>query len=165
MAITKAHKAFRWIASMPIDANNVLLEQAFARFLVLVRTKGRPITSTTKDTLHPEDLVEVVEDDNAHFQGIDGDAQRRRLLEHWIGSDFVTSIKAGMGHTGKERIANLKPIHMSTIKLLDPRIRSQDRDLSQFLYNVFRESDLIIGEGSLLRPTLRKGLHRSATMT
>jgi len=39
MAITKTHKAFRWVAAMPIDANNVLLEQAFARFLVLVRTK------------------------------------------------------------------------------------------------------------------------------
>jgi hypothetical protein len=157
MAITKNHKSFRWVAAMPIDANNVLLEQAFARFLVLVRTKGRPITSTNKDTLHPEDLVQVVNDDNAHFQGVDGDPQRRRLLEHWIASDFATSIKAGIGHTGKERIANLRPIHMSTIKLLDPRIRSQDRDLSQFLYNVFRETDLIIGENSLLLPYLTKG--------
>lgn len=118
MAITKNHKSFRWVAAMPIDANNILLEQAFARFLVLVRTKGRPITSTNKDTLHPADLMQVVNDDNAHFQGIDGDPQRRRLLEHWIASDFATSIKAGIGHAGKERIANLKPIHMSTIKLL-----------------------------------------------
>jgi hypothetical protein len=157
MAITKNHKAFRWVAAMPIDANNILLEQAFARFLVLVRTKGRPITSTTKDTLHPEDLVRVVIDDHAHFQGVDDDSQRRRLLEHWLASEFTTCIKAGMGHLGKERIANLKPIHMSTIKLLDPRIRSQDRDLSQFLYNVFRESDLIIGENSLLMPFLTKG--------
>jgi hypothetical protein len=133
MAITKNHKAFRWVAAMPIDANNVHLEQTFARFLVLIRTKGRPITSTNKDTLHPEDLVEIVNDDRAYFQGVDGDPQRRRLLEHWLASDFTTCIRAGMGHAGKERIANLKPIHMSTIKLLDPRIRSQDRDLSQFL--------------------------------
>ncbi len=160
MAITKNHKAFRWVAALPIDANNVILEQAFARFLVLVRTKGRPITSTNKDTLHSEDLVQVVSDDPTHFQGIDGDPQRRRLLEHWIASDFVTSIKSGIGHAGRERIANLKPIHMSTIKLLDPRIRSQDRDLSQFLYNVFRESDLIIGEGSLLLPYLERGTSR-----
>lgn len=76
MAITKNHKAFRWVAAMPIDANNILLEQAFARFLVLVRTKGRPITSTNKNTLHPEDLVQVVNDDHAHFQGIDGDQIR-----------------------------------------------------------------------------------------
>lgn len=159
MPITKTHKAFRWAAAMPIDANNILLEQAFARFLVLVRTKGRPITSTNKDTLHPEDLVQIIDEDNTHFQGVDGEPQRRRLLEHWLASDFATCIKAGMGRAGKERLANLKPIHMSTIKLLDPRIRSQDRDLSQFLYNVFRESDLIVGENSLLLPYLTKGTY------
>lgn len=159
MAITKTHKAFRWPTGMPIDANNIILEQAFARFLVLVRTKGRPITSTTKNTLHPEDLVQIVRSDPNHFQGVDSDQQRQRLLEHWLASDFATCIKtkAGMGHEGKARIANLKPIHMSTIKLLDPRVRSQDRDLSGFLYNVFRDSDLIIGEGSLLIPYLTKG--------
>ena len=54
---------YRWVAAMPIDANNVLLEQAFARFLVLVRTKGRPITSTNKDTLYAENLIEIVVND------------------------------------------------------------------------------------------------------
>lgn len=159
MPITKSHKAFRWVTAMPIDANNIILEQAFARLLVLVRTKGRPITSTTKNTLHPEDLVQIIGSDPTHFQGIDVDPERWRLLEHWLASDFTTTIKTGMGHAGKARIANLKPIHMSTIKLLDPRIRSQDRDLSGFLYNVFRESDLIIGESSLLLPYLTKGTY------
>jgi hypothetical protein len=157
MPITKNHKSFRWAALMPVDANNVLLEQAFARFLVLVRTKGRPITSTTKNTLYPENLVEIVKSDGANFQGVSGDSQRERLIEHWITSDFATCIRAGMGRGGKERVASLKPIHMSTIKLLDPRIRSQDRDLSLFLYNVFRDTDLIIGESSLLVPYLQKG--------
>ncbi len=157
MPITKNHKSFRWATLMPVDANNIILEQAFARFLVLIRTKGRPITSTTKNTLYPENLVEIVKDDTTHFQGVSGDPQRERLLEHWLASDFSTCIRAGMGRGGKERIASLKPIHMSTIKLLDPRIRSQDRDLSLFLYNVFRETDLIIGENSLLLPYLQKG--------
>lgn len=157
MPITKNHKTFRWATLMPVDANNIILEQAFARFLVLVRTKGRPITSTTKNTLYPENLVEIVKDDTAHFQGVSGDPQRERLLEHWLASDFATCIRAGMGRGGKERVASLKPLHMSTIKLLDPRIRSQDRDLSLFLYNVFRETDLIIGENSLLLPYLQKG--------
>jgi hypothetical protein len=157
MPITKNHKAFRWATAMPIDANNILLEQAFARFLVLIRTKGRPITSTTKATLHPENLIEIIRTDTNHFEGINVESRRQRLLEHWLATDFTTCIKAGMGHAGKERIANLKPIHMSTIKLLDPRIRSQDRDLSVFLYNTFRDTDLIIGESSLLLPYLTKG--------
>lgn len=157
MPITKNHKAFRWAALMPVDANNILLEQAFARFLVLIRTKGRPITWTSRDTLYPESLVEIVKEDTTNFQGVSGDPQRERLLEHWLASDFATCIRAGMGRGGKERVASLKPIHMSTIKLLDPRIRSQDRDLSQFLYNAFRDTGLVIGENSLLLPYLQKG--------
>ena len=54
MALSKKHKAFRFAKIIPIDANNVNLEQAFARFLVLIRTKGLPITSTSKDILFPD---------------------------------------------------------------------------------------------------------------
>ena len=149
MALDKKHKAFRFQKAMPIDANNVIFEQAFARLLVLVRTKGLLITTTTKDMLHPEDLVEIISQDKEHFQGINDDPQRKRLLKHWIASDFTTCVKEGRGHTGAARIASLKPIHMSTIKLLDPRIRSQDRDASVFLYNIFRDSGLLDTESLL----------------
>lgn len=150
MALDRKHKAFRFPTAMPIDANNVSFEQAFARLLVLVRTKGLPITTTTKATLHPEDLVEIITHDKEHFHGIKDDAQRKRLLEHWLASDFATCVKEGRGHAGEARIASMKPIHMSTIKLLDPRIRSQDRDVSVFLYNVFRDSGLLLDAQSLL---------------
>jgi hypothetical protein len=143
MALDKKHKAFRFPMAMPVDANNVNIEQAFARLLVLVRTKGLPITTTTKATLHPADLVEIITQDKEHFQGIKDDSQRKRLLEHWLASDFATCVKEGRGHAGEARIASMKPIHMSTIKLLDPRIRSQDRDVSVFLYNIFRDSALL----------------------
>lgn len=149
MALDKKHKAFRFPKAMPIDANNVSFEQAFARLLVLVRTKGLPITTTTKATLHPEDLVEIISQDKEHFQGIKDDPQRKRLLEHWLASDFTTCVKEGRGHAGEARIASMKPIHMSTIKLLDPRIRSQDRDVSVFLYNIFRDSSLLDAESFL----------------
>lgn len=155
MPLDKRHKAFRFPKAMPIDANNVIFEQAFARLLVLVRTKGLPITSTTKATLHPEDLVSIITDDKEHFQGIKDDPQRKRLLEHWLASDFTTCVKEGRGHAGEARIASLKPIHMSTIKLLDPRIRSQDRDVSVFLYNIFRDSGLLDAEAFL--PFLTRG--------
>lgn len=149
MPLDKKHKAFRFSKIMPIDANNVIFEQAFARLLVLVRTKGLPITTTTKATLHPDNLVEIITQDGEHFQGINDDPQRKRLLEHWLANDFTTCVKEGRGHTGEARIANLKPIHMSSIKLLDPRIRSQDRDVSIFLYNILRDSELLDTESLL----------------
>jgi hypothetical protein len=142
---------------MPIDANNVIFEQAFARLLVLVRTKGLPITSTTKNTLHPEDLVDIIVQDKEHFQGIKDDPRRKRLLENWIASDFTTCVKEGHRRAGEARIASMKPIHMSTIKLLDPRIRSQDRDVSVFLFNIFRDSGLIIGDHESFLPFLTRG--------
>jgi hypothetical protein len=155
VALDKKHKSFRFQKIMPIDANNVIFEQAFARLLVLVRTKGLPITSTTKSTLHPQDLVGIIVQDKEHFQGIKEDPQRKRLLEHWIASDFTTCVKEGRGRAGEARIASMKPIHMSTIKLLDPRIRSQDRDVSMFLYNIFRDSGLLDTE--TLLPFLTRG--------
>ena len=157
MGIDKKHKAFRFDKIMPIDANNIILEQAFARFLVLIRTKGIPITSTTKDTLYPKSLVKLITDDPTHFQGMTTEPHRIQLLEDWLSNEFATTIKVGRRGDGEGRIANMKPIHMSTIKLLDPRIRSQDRDLSKFLYNVFQDSDLIMGESSLLLPYLTAG--------
>ena len=89
MALDKKHKAFRFPKAMPIDANNVSFEPAFARLLVLVRTKGLPITTTTKATLHPEDLVEIISQDKEHFQGIKDDPQRN---VYWsIGSPATTT--------------------------------------------------------------------------
>ncbi len=157
MPITKQHKAFRFDKIMPIDANNIILEQAFARLLVLIRTKGVPITTTTKETLYPKNLVKLIADDPSHFQGMTTDSHRKQLLEDWIANEFATTIKVGRSGEGEARIANMKPIHMATIKLLDPRIRSQDRDLSKFLYNVFQDSDMIISEASLLLPFLLEG--------
>ena len=157
MGVSKQHKAFRSEKIMPIDANNIILEQAFARLLVLVRTKGMPITSTTKDTLYSKDLLKLISENPTHFQGISNDANRCQIIEEWLLNEFVTTIKVGRGREGEGRIANLKPIHLSTIKLIDPRIRSQDRDLSKFLYNVFQDSDLIMGQNSLLLPYLNIG--------
>mgnify|MGYP001083488271 CR=1 FL=1 len=137
MALDRRQKAFRYFPVMPFDANNVNFEQAIVRFLVLLHTKGKVIAKTSKDTLYPENLVEILKEDSKTFEGID-DAIRERLMQNWISSDFATTVIEGRGRKGKTRISNLKPLHLSTIKLLDPRVRSQDRDVSVFLYNVFK---------------------------
>lgn len=137
MALDRKQKAFRYFQVMPIDANNVNFEQAIVRFLVLLHTKGKVIAKTSKDTLYPENLVEILKENSKAFEGID-DAIRERLMQNWISSDFATTIIEGRGRKGKTRISNLKPLHLSTIKLLDPRVRSQDRDVSVLLYNVFK---------------------------
>lgn len=137
MALDRKQKAFRYFPIMPIDANNINFEQAIVRLLVLLHTNGKQITRTGRDVLYPDNLVDILKDNTKCFEGIT-DSTRERLMKNWISSDFATTVIEGKGRQGKPRISNLKPLHISTIKLLDPRIRSQDRDTSVFLYNVFK---------------------------
>lgn len=158
MALDRKQKAFRYFAIMPVDANNINFEQAVVRLLVLLHTKGKVISKTNKDTLYPESLVEILKDNPQHFEGIT-DPIRERLMKNWISSDFATTAVEGKGRQGRARISNLKPLHLSTIKLLDPRIRSQDRDISLFLYNVFKGSS-VASDNDFLMAYLLDGTKR-----
>lgn len=159
MGLDRKHKAFRFKKVMPIDANNLNFEQAVVRFLVLLHTKGKKIISTSKpESLYPEDLVEAIKNDHHNFEGVN-EPIRERLLKNWINDDFAVTIKETRRRTGPGRISNLKPLHMATIKLLDPRVRPQDRDASEFLYNVFKGSD-ITADDSFLISFLLEGTHR-----
>ena len=158
MALDRKQKAFRYFQVMPFDANNINFEQAVVRLLVLLHTKGKVISKTNKDTLYPESLVEIVKENKNHFEGIT-DPIRERLIKNWISSDFATTVIEGKGRQGRPRISNLKPLHLSTIKLLDPRIRSQDRDISIFLYNVFKGT-AVASDSDYLMSYLLEGTKR-----
>jgi hypothetical protein len=158
MALDRKQKAFRFFPAMPFDANNINFEQAIVRLLVLLHTKGKVIAKTNKDTLYPESLIEIIKENKTHFEGIT-DSVRERLMKNWILSDFATTVIEGKGRVGKARISNLKPLHLSTIKLLDPRIRSQDRDISIFLYNVFKGT-AVASDNDFLMAYLLEGTKR-----
>lgn len=158
MALDRKQKAFRYFTAMPFDANNINFEQAVVRLLVLLHTKGKIIAKTNKDTLYPENLVELIKENASHFEGIN-DPVRERLMKNWIVSDFATTVIEGKGRVGKPRISNLKPLHLSTIKLLDPRIRSQDRDISIFLFNVFKGT-AVASDNDFLMAYLLEGTKR-----
>lgn len=158
MALSRKEKAFRFFPAMPIDANNINFEQAIVRLLVLLHTKGKVIKKTSKDTMYPDKLVEIIKENTNYFEGIN-DSVRERLMKNWIVSDFATTIIEGKGRGGKPRISNLKPLHLSTIKLLDPRIRSQDRDISIFLYNIFKGTS-VASDDDFLMSYLLEGTKR-----
>lgn len=155
MALDRKQKAFRLFKIMPIDANNINFEQAMVRLLVLLHTKGKLITHTRKNFLYPDDLVGLVKENDKYFEGVN-DPIRERLFKNWIATDFATTVVEGKDRKGKPRISNFKPIHLSTIKMLDPRIRSQDRDESKLLYNVFKQSQ-VASDGDFLMKFLLEG--------
>ena len=102
----------------------------------------------------------IIKSDPLNFEGVD-EPIRERLLENWINDDFAVTVKETRRKTGPGRISNLKPLHIATIKLLDPRIRSQDRDASEFLYNVFKDSEIIMADASPLISFLREGTKKA----
>jgi hypothetical protein len=111
-------------------------------------------------------LVEIIKNNEQYFEGIT-DPIRERLLTNWISSDFATTISKGKGRKGKGRVSNLKPLHLSTIKLLDPKVRSQDRDISILLYNVFRGTAIAADQdflmSFLLEGTKKQGQYNLVT--
>ncbi|RCK72643.1 MAG: hypothetical protein IGBAC_0454 [Ignavibacteriae bacterium] len=158
MALDKKQKAFRYFPVMPIEANSLNFERAIIRLLVLLYTKGKVIAQTSKDTLYPENLVELVKYNKTSFEGVD-DPLRERLMKNWIVADYATTVVEGKGRKGRTRVAHIKPLHLSTIKLYDPRIKSHDREISTFLYNVFKGSS-IASDSDFLMSYLLEGTKR-----
>jgi hypothetical protein len=158
MALDRKQKAFRYFPVMPIEANSLNFERAIIRLLVLLYTKGKVIAKTSKDTLYPENLVELVKDNKTSFEGVD-DPLRERLMKNWIVADYATTVVEGKGRKGRTRVAHIKPLHLSTIKLYDPRIRSHDREISTFLYNVFKGTS-IASDNDFLMSYLLEGTRR-----
>jgi len=158
MALDRKQKAFRFFPAMPIEANSLNFERAIIRLLVLLYTKGKVIVKTNKDTIYPENLVELIKDETNRFEGVD-DPVRERLIKNWIVSDYATTVIEGKGRKGKTKLAHIKPLHLSTIKLYDPRIRSHDREISTFLYNVFKGTS-IASDKDFLMSYLLEGTKR-----
>jgi len=158
MALDRKQKAFRFFPVMPIEANSLNFERAIIKLLVLLYTKGKVIAKTNKDTLYPENIIEILKDNKNNFEGID-DPGRERLIKNWIISDFATTVTEGKGRKGRARVSHIKPLHLSTIKLYDPRIRSHDREISTFLYNVFKGTS-VASDNDFLMSYLLEGTKR-----
>lgn len=158
MALDRKQKAFRYFPVMPIEVNSLNFERAIIKLLVLLYTKGKVIVKTNKDTLYPENLVGLLKYNENSFEGI-SDPIRERLIKNWIISDYATTVIEGKGRKGKSRVAHIKPLHLSAIKLYDPRIRSHDREVSTFLYNVFKGT-AIASDNDFLMSYLLEGTRR-----
>lgn len=141
--LTRQQKLFRMESVCPFDANNVSLDEAMAKLFIYLRTGGRKIATTSKpfylaeDQAVPETLLDIVLDEKpGNFQGVT-DTQRKELLSAWVGSHFAIMTKSRK--LGEQRITGMRPLHFAIIKLFNPRVRSQDRYLSDFFFNALKD--------------------------
>lgn len=149
--LTRAQKLFRMASLYPLDANNVDVEEAMSRLFVYLRTGGRLITRTDKiiytcddeDSETPKAVVDAALSDNGkHFIGVDND-ERKALLSSWLESHFALMSRRGKGRGGALRMSGLRPLHFMIVKLFNPRVKRQDRYLSDFFYNAIKDDPVL----------------------
>ena len=169
--LDRKQKAFRLPALYPIDANNLDVDEAILRLLILLRTGGRHILRTNKPVFLSDDergetpglvLETALEENSESWSGVD-DAQRREMLEIWLESHFALMTRQGKTRGGAFRMAGLRPLHFLVIRLYNPRVRSQDRHLSDFFYQALNNTTIARGSNSLLNDFFAPGVKSSGT--
>lgn len=149
--MTRQQKAFKMNALFLIEANNIDIEEAISRLFVFLRTNGRQITRTDKpiftsdseDAESPNAVVRALATSSGHqIQGIE-DNDRQALIASWIEDHFALLSRKGKGRGGNYRMSGLRPLHFNVIKLFNPQVRSQDRFLGDFLFNVLRDEPVL----------------------
>ena len=149
--LSRQQKLFKMDALLPLDANNLDVDEAVTRLLVYLRTNGRQIRNTFKPPFMDETLdaetpkavvAALVEDGSAQIQGID-DPARRELITNWLESHFALMSRRGKSAGGDYRMGGLRPLHFNVIKLFNPKVKRQDRYLSDWLFNVIHQDNLL----------------------
>lgn len=149
--LSRQQKLFKMDALLPLDANNLDVDEAVARLLVYLRTNGRQIRKTfkppfldeTPDAETPKAVIAALLDDgSAQIQGLD-DPTRRELLTNWLESHFALMSRRGKAAGGDYRMGGLRPLHFNVIKLFNPKVKRQDRYLSDWLYSVVHDDPLL----------------------
>lgn len=149
--MTRQQKAFKMNALYMIEANNIDVEEAISRLFVFLRTGGRQITRTDKsvftsdseDSETPQAVVRALAGSDGHqIKGIT-DTDRQELVASWLESHFALLSRKGKARGGSYRMSGLRPLHFNVIKLFNPQVRSQDRFLGDFLFNVLRDEPVL----------------------
>ena len=165
--LSRQQKLFKMNAILPLDANNLDVEEAISRLFVYLRTNGRQITRTdklvftqqTEDAETPKAVISaLIESGESQIKGIE-DPDRQELLTVWLESHFALMARRGKTRGGDYRMSGLRPLHFNVIKLFNPLVKRQDRYLSDFLYNVVADDPVLYtNPDSLLRQFFGLGI-------
>lgn len=145
--LSRNQKLFRMDSLYPLDANNLIVDEAISRLFIYMRTGGRQIVRTDKsiftddseDVESPKAILRVALENNGdRFSGINDD-ERKALMTAWVESNFTLMSRRGKSGKGEYRVSGLRPLHFAVIKLFNPQVKRQDRYLSDFFYNAIKD--------------------------
>lgn len=139
MAIERIHKQFNFLKISPVDATWVKMHRALTNLLLLIKTKGQPITPYRREDLTINILSECIKNTPQHFKGFNSE-DAMSLMKKWLQTDFVDMIDKSK--PGEEKIAGILPLHLDVTKLRNPKY-SKDRGAGELLYSIVRESEAL----------------------
>ena len=172
--LTRKQKSFKLDKLFSLDANSVNVDEAMGRLFVFLRTNGRVIRRTDKivyhdDTAHsetPRAVMDAVLDECSESFGGADDEDAAKLLTDWFESHFALMSRRGKAKGGEYRMAGLRPLHYLVIKLFNPKVKGQDRNLSDFFYNALKDDpQLTTQSDSLFRQFFAVGIRNLETTT
>lgn len=158
--LSRNQKLFRMESVYPIDANNLIVDEAISRLFIYMRTGGRQITHTDKtvftsdaeDAESPKAIVRTALEENSEKLVGMTDPERIALMTAWVESNFALMSRKGKSGKGEYRVSGLRPLHFAVIKLFNPQVKRQDRYLSDFFYNAIKDDpELATNADSLFR--------------
>ncbi|MEQ8636401.1 methylation-associated defense system protein MAD7 [Gimesia maris] len=165
--LTRQQKLFKLEKLFPLDANNLIVEEAIGRLFVYLRTNGRIIRRTDKNVFlaetpnaeTPEAVMSaVLEECKDMIKGVDNE-HKSKLLTDWFESHFALMSRRGKSKGGDYRMSGLRPLHFMVIKLFNPQVKGQDRNLSGFFYNALKDDPTLTTQAdSLLRQFFAVGI-------
>jgi hypothetical protein len=158
--LSRNQKLFRMDSVYPLDANNLVVDEAISRLFIYMRTGGRQITVTnksiyvddTEDAESPRAILRTALEHNPEKLGGINNDERQALMTAWIESNFALMSRRGKSGKGEYRVSGLRPLHFAVLKLFNPQVRRQDRYLSDFFYNALKDDpELVTNADSLFK--------------
>ena len=158
--LSRNQKLFRMDSLYPLDANNLIVDEAMSRLFIYMRTGGKQIVRTdntafldgTPDAETSKAIVRLALQENEEKLAGVTDDERKALLTAWVESNFALMSRRGKSGKGEYRVSGLRPLHFAVIKLFNPQVKRQDRYLSDFFYNALKDDpELVTNPDSLFK--------------
>ena len=165
--LSRNQKLFRMDSVYPLDANNLVVDEAMSRLFIYMRTGGRQIVRTdntaflegTPDAESAKAIVHLALEANSDKLTGASDDERKALLTSWVESNFALMSRRGKSGKGEFRVSGLRPLHFAVIKLFNPQVKRQDRYLSDFFYNALKDDpELVTNSDSLFKQFFGMGV-------
>lgn len=153
--LDKEEQVFRNDLVFIADAKAVKLDSTLTNLFMLIRHDGRRVKSRMKGEHSVERLVDFMKkmEASGEFSGISGNEEAATA---WLRSDLANFVFRG--NVAKEKITALRPMHLETYRLRNPKY-TRDYFTAEQIYSLLKVKPHVLGA---LKDFLAKGFDEAS---